>query len=285
MPRKEVKAMAKNTAIQWCDGTVNPTMGCDGCELWSADNKTCYAGKLHEDKGQFNIGFSPRFEVLTYHRGRVAKAARWSDLRGCDRPTKPWLNGMPRTIFVSDMSDSLSKDVPFEYLWTEVVDNVSSVAGRRHVWMWLTKRPERMAEFARWLDDLGVPWPENLWAGTSITTAKSLSRIRSLVRVPARVRFLSVEPQLEDIDLGERLEGIHWVIQGGESGSEARRFDLEWADRMREQCRATGVAYFLKQLGNDPYENGEPIRVKGRHGGDWDQWPHERFRVREFPEG
>ena len=74
------------------------------------------------------------------------------------------------------------------------------------------------------------------------------------------------------------------MIQGGESGSEARRFDLEWADRMREQCQEAGVAYFMKQLGNDPYENGEPIDVRGRHGGDWDKWPYGRLRVREFPE-
>ncbi len=281
--RKGVKVMGKNTAIQWCDDTVNPTMGCDGCELWMDGNKTCYAGKLHEDKGPFNIGFSSRFEILTYHRGRVAKSAKWSDLRGSDRPNKPWLNGMPRTIFVSDMSDSLSKAVPFEYLWTEVIDNVGSVAGRRHVWMWLTKRPERMAKFARWLDDLGVTWPENLWAGTSITTAKSRSRIRSLVKVPAKVRFLSVEPQLEEIDLEDQLDGIDWVIQGGESGSEARRFDLEWADLMREQCQTAGVAYFMKQVGNDPYENSEPIDIRGRHGGDWDKWPYDRLRLREFP--
>lgn len=276
--------MSKDTAIQWCDSTVNPTMGCDGCELWSDGNKTCYAGLLHQNRGETNIGFSPRFDILTFHRGRVARSARWPGLRGCDRPTKPWLNGMPRTIFVSDMSDSLSKDVPFEYLWTEVIDNVGSVAGRQHVWMWLTKRPERMAEFARWLDDLGVQWPENLWAGTSITTARTRSRIRSLMNVPAAVRFLSVEPQLEDIDLDGRLDGVHWVIQGGESGSEARQFDLEWADRTREQCQAAGVAYFMKQLGNDPHENGVPIEVRGRHGGDWDKWPYDRLRVREFPE-
>lgn len=139
-----------------------------------------------------------------------------------------------------------------------------------------------MAEFARWLKDLGVPWPANLWAGTSVTTSPTRSRIADLVEVSAAVRFLSVEPQIEDIDLAGRLDGIHWVIQGGESGTGSRRFDVEWADRMREQCKGAGVAYFLKQLGSVAFEIGQPYPMRHPHGGDWTEW-YERLRVREFP--
>ena len=274
--------MAETTPIQWCDGTVNPTMGCDGCELWNEQRRSCYAGREHLRKGAINRGYSPRFETLTVHAGRTAEAACDSSLLGENRLDKPWLNGLPRMIFVSDMSDALSKSVPFSYLRREIVDVAVSRNGRRHLWLWLTKRPGRMAKFARYLEGLDVPWPRNLWAGTSITTQDTLSRAKQLLEVPADVRFLSVEPQDEDIDLDGQLEGIHWVIQGGESGPEARRFDLEWADRMREQCRSAGVPYFLKQLGKERYENGARIKLLDSHGGDWSEWP-ERLKVREVP--
>ncbi len=277
--------MANETNIHWTDSTVNPTTGCDGCELWPADPeaRTCYAGLLHERKGATNIGFAPRFDIVTPFPGRMAEAARWSSLRGRVRNDGPWKNGLPRMIFVSNLSDALSASVSFEYLFTEIIGEVGSVHGQRHIWQWLTKRPKRMAEFARWLERYEVPWPPNLWAGTSITTAGTISRVTELLDVPAAVRFLSVEPQLEDIDLDGRLDGIHWIIQGGESGARARRFDLEWADRMLGQCRDADVPYFLKQLGKVPFENDEPFPIRHSHGSDWDEWP-ERLRVREFPQ-
>lgn len=122
--------MSKTTPIQWCDSTVNPTMGCDGCELWSPQRHSCYAGILHDRKGGTNVGFSPEFNILTLHRGRMAEAAKWSDLLGRVRDDAPWVDGQPRLIFVSDMSDSLSDEVTFGYLLTEVIDVVGSVNGR-----------------------------------------------------------------------------------------------------------------------------------------------------------
>ena len=275
--------MANETQIHWTDSTVNPTAGCDGCELWTPENRTCYAGLLHEQKAATNIGFSPDFKILQPFPGRMAEAAGLSSLRGRVRDGGPWKNGLPRMIFISSMSDALSAAVSFDYLFAEIIDNVSSESGRRHVWQWLTKRPPRMAKFARWLEDMGVPWPPNLWAGTSVTDTDTLSRVRQLLEVPAAVRFLSVEPQIEDIDMSGHLAGIGWVIQGGGSGSESSRFDVEWADRMREQCRAAGVPYFLKQLGTVAFENGEPLPLRHYHGSDWAEW-HERLRVREFPD-
>lgn len=274
----------QGTGIQWCDDTVNPTMGCDGCELWGPQRKSCYAGILHERKRGRHLGFAPSFEQVTRFEGRMAKAARLPDLRDRGRLHKPWLDGSPRLIFVSDMSDALSRAVSFEYLEQEIIDNVTSPEGQRHRWLWLTKRPPRMAEFSAQLLAWGVRWPANLWAGTSITSATMTSRIDALLAVgdESTVRFLSVEPQIEAIDLGAWLPTIDWVIQGGESGEDARPFDLAWARTLRDACRRAKVPYFLKQLGTAPMLDGQPLRLRNRHGGDWAEWP-EDLRVRQVP--
>ena len=138
--------MSQKTRIHWCDSTVNPTMGCDGCELWGKQRKTCYAGILHDQFGGHKPGYAPTFGQVTLFPGRMAKAAAWSDLRGKARPDKPWLDGLPRLIFVSDMTDSLCPSVSFEYLKEEVIENVISDKGQRHCWLWLTKRATRMAK-------------------------------------------------------------------------------------------------------------------------------------------
>ena len=280
------------TKIQWCDSTVNPTMGCDGCELREVitrqnpegvARRSCYAGTLHDRcKGQ--KGFAPTFEQVTLFPGRMAEAAAWSDLYGKNRPDKPWLNGRPRMIFVSDMSDALSNAASFDYLKSEIIDNVTSVDGRRHIWLWLTKRPARMSQFNQWLwSSEGVQWPKNLWPGTSITAQKHRDRYRELLDIYAP-RFLSVEPQVESIVAGAFYGcAPHWVIQGGESGKDARVFDLEWADEMRRRCDRLGASYFLKQVGAKPVFNGKPLKLKDRHGGDWKEWPDDRFRIREVP--
>jgi protein gp37 len=277
--------MGKATKIHWCDSTCNPTMGCDGCELWAGDVKKCYAGTRHGLRGS-QKGFSPSFNELTLWTGRMAEAARWRDLAGTARDDKPWLDGLPRLVFISDMSDALSAEVTFEFLETEIIAAVSSPEGRRHQWLWLTKRPERMAQFSDYLRAKGVAWPANLWAGTSVTTQATTGRIEPLLRVGGgdTIRFLSVEPQLERIDLSPWLPRLDWVIQGGESGAGARPFDLEWAHDLIRQCRAAGVPYFLKQLGSAAFNDGRRLRLKDRHGGDWMEWPEEALRVREMPE-
>lgn len=276
--------MSKNTKIQWCDSTINPTMGCDGCELWDTNRKSCYAGILHMRFGGATKGYAPSFEDVTLFPGRMAEAARWSDLRGKDRPDKPWLNGLPRLIFVSDMSDSLSKVVTFDYLMDEVIGNVTSEQGRRHHWLWLTKRPKRMAEFSAWLRHRGIEWPSNIWAGTSITNQKTTSRIRHLLNVgdEGTIRFLSGEPQVEEIDFEQWLPRLDWFIHGGESGHGARSFDIRWATNLIEQCRRHDVAYFLKQLGSHVVDGANRLGLKDNHAGDWKEWP-KSVRVREMP--
>ena len=293
--------MSKETAIQWCDSTVNPVMGCAGCELWTAQRKTCYAGQLHQLR-HWHKGFSPDFDKPKLFAGRTAVAARWPDLAGTKRPDKPWLDGLPRLIFVSDMGDALSEagaigddnapvagggGVPFEYLKSEVIDAATSNSGRRHQWLWLTKRPGRMAEFGRWLrGEHGVAFPPNLWAGTSVTGRATLGRIAQLRRVSGEgnVRFLSVEPLWEEVSLAGRLDGVRWVVVGGESRQRgpAREFRCEWARRLRDECEAAGVTFFVKQLGSTVTDGGKRVALRDGHGGDWDEWPAD-LRVRQMP--
>ena len=276
--------MADTTTIHLCDSTVNPVMGCDGCELWNENRRSCYAAILHHRHGGINPGYATQFDQVERFPGRMAKAARLSDLTGLRRQHKPWLDGRPRIIFISDMGDALSKAVSFEYLEAEIIDNVISPAGRRHMWLWLTKQPQRMAEFSTWLADWDVAWPTNLWAGTTVTTDKTVGRLDELFKVgnERTVRLVSVEPQLESIDLRRHLPGLDWVIQGGESGSDARSFDMAWARQMRDHCREAGVHYFFKQLGSNPFSEGKPLGLKKRDGSDWSEFP-EDLRVREVP--
>ncbi len=307
--------MAEKTPIQWCDGTVNPVVGCDGCELWQAETgksprRSCYAGYLHNDrfKGR-NRGFAERFEIPTRRPGQMAKAANTPDLRGRRRgENKGWLDGLPRLWFVSDMGDAFSKlssrpgdpaEVDFPYLRAEIIDVVRTPGGRRHQWLWLTKQPKRMVEFSRWLLEKHVAWPKHLWAGTSITEGRYVERVDYLREVgdDDTVRFLSVEPQHALISLAGKLGGISLVIQGGESGPTkvspkvtldildqrgAREFDIAWARALRDECRRAKVPYFLKQLGSAPVEDGRPVKLDDSHGGDWDEWPKD-LRVREMP--
>jgi protein gp37 len=280
--------MSEKTDIQWCDSTVNPIMGCSGCELWEPKKgiRRCYAGVLHERGKGKKPGHAPSFEIVTPFPGRVIKAAALSDLSETNRDDKPWLNGAPRMIFVSDMGDALSKSVSFAYLEQEVLRAVASVAGRRHRWLWLTKRPERMAEFHDWARTLGWKWPMNLWVGTSVTSTKSVQRVHHLAAIgddDNRVmKFLSLEPQSDDIDISPMLGSVHWVIQGGESGGQALPFHVEWARRTRDDCRRSGVPYFLKQLGRAPIVDGVALNLRHSHGGNWREWPAD-VAVREVP--
>ena len=276
--------MGAKTEIQWADGTCNPTLGCDGCELRDLVRgiKICYAGHLTDRFGG-RKGYAKKFEVVEKAPGRMAEAARWSDLAGTDRPDSPWLNGLPRVIFISDMGDALSKAIDFAYLKTEVIDVVSSPLGQRHEWPWLTKRPARMAKFSAWLMERGIPWPNNLWAGTSITSRNTTRRIAPLVGVgnERTIHFLSVEPQWQAIDLSPWLPQLGWVIQGGQSAKK-KVFDTAWARDVRDQCNAANVPYFLKQLGSHVIHGGYRIKFEDGHGGDWDEWPSD-LCVRQMP--
>ena len=364
--------MSDKTKIQWCHSTVNPIMGCGGCELfpspadvlgsideslsgidgWSggksrvifrdlisnaferianpleghskavsttniwhlreefysavsrlsgpvaakaaegsvARSMTCYAALLHLNKARsivnpergFNIGYAPAFERVTRFQDRVRAMARKRDLGDVNDPKKPWLDGMPRLIFVSDMGDAFSRESDFGFLEEEVIEPIRSPEGRCHFWLWLTKRPDRMARFGERIGG----FPKNVCAMTTVTGPDRLDRIDQLRGVRASVKGLSLEPLWERVPPTElNLEGISWVIVGGESGRKefVRPFDLSWARELRDHCRKKNVAFFLKQLGRRPVFEGEEISLRDGHGGDWSEWP-EDLRVREVPE-
>jgi protein gp37 len=186
----------------------------------------CYAGKLHFNRGanilnpsrNLNKGYAQTFEQVTKFPGRMAAAAKWKDTLGEVYPEKPWMNGLPSTIFVSDMGDALSSNSreDFDFLEREVVGAATSKDGLRHLWLWLTKRPGTMAAFANHIGGM----PVNLCAMTTVTGPKTLGRVDQLRKVKAPCRGLSIEPLWDRIP-PEKLDltGIDWVIVGGESGA------------------------------------------------------------------
>lgn len=296
--------MSEFTNIQWCDSTVNPVAGCSGCELaMGRPEDVCYARRLTEFFGAKGKKGWPRegFFVPELMPGRMAKAAKLHDLTGKSRLEKPWLDGSPRLIFVSDMGDALSETraldengnelpdgIPFGYLKSEVIDVVVSELGKRHQWLWLTKRPNRMAKFSNWiLQEFGISWPPNLWAGTSVTTSATLSRIDDLSEVGTSntIRFVSVEPLWEEVSLADCAPSLSWVILGGESKQKrrARRFELAWARRIRHECTERSLPLFVKQLGGSVTDAGRPqMLADAAHGGDWSEWPID-LRIRHMP--
>jgi len=191
----------------------------------------------------------------------------------------------PRRIFVNSMSDLFHEQVPDEFIWR--VFGVMAQA-RVHTFQILTKRPKRMAEFCSdpyWYQKLAadaveaIPgelvrfsdvseWPlPNVWLGTSVEDNRVRERVDHLRRAPAAVRFLSCEPLIGPIELD--LDGIHWVIVGGESGRGHRPIEAQWVRDIHTQAEAAGAAFFFKQWG------GVKPKAGGREldGRTWDEMP------------
>jgi protein gp37 len=166
----------------------------------------------------------------------------------------------PRRIFVNSMSDLFHEDVPEAF-----IRRVFDVMARAdwHQFQVLTKRHERLAGIGPTL-----PWPAHVWAGVSIESARFVHRADALRKVPAAVRFISAEPLLGPLD-GLDLEGIHWLIAGGESGPAHRPAKAEWFRELRAQCQAAGVPFFFKQWG------GRYPKHRGRvlDGRMWSEYP------------
>ncbi len=263
--------MAKGTKIEWADDTQNAEMGCDGCELWDPKKgvRICYAGVLTEmrvSKGR-RKGWPPAFDNPTIFPGRIAEAARWRDLTGTTRRKprfKPWLDGMPRVIFVNDMGDGFTASLPDDWLAPEL----PVMAASPHLWLFLTKRPDRQRAFS-----LRHELPSNVWAGTSITSPQD-QRLRHLMRTRASVRWVSYEPMLGPVDWRPYLaDGLNWLVVGGASGPtyQNQMMDLAWLADTVEQCRAAGVPIFVKQ-------------DSARHAGVRGRIPDELW-IREYPRG
>jgi protein gp37 len=234
--------MGQSSGIEWTEATWNPLTGCTkvspGC-------RHCYAERMSlrlKAMGQANYanGFT-----LTLHEHMLEVPLRWRK---------------PRTVFVNSMSDLFHEDVPAAF-----IHRVFATMRRAswHRFQVLTKRSGRLLELSGEID-----WPDNVWMGVSVERADYAFRIDDLRRTGARVRFLSLEPLLGPLP-GLDLDGIDWVIVGGESGPGARPVEAAWVADLRDQCVAAGVAFFFKQWGGV---------AKGRHGRTlegrtWDEMP------------
>ncbi|HYT93286.1 MAG TPA: phage Gp37/Gp68 family protein [Gemmataceae bacterium] len=219
--------MSAKSKIEWTDDTWNPVRGCTKISPGCA---RCYAERFAERfRGVPGHPYEQGFDLRLVPE-KLAEPLRWKK---------------PRMVFVNSMSDLFHKDVPDDY-----VLNVARVmqAANWHTYQVLTKRSERLRDMLQTTLSAAAAEP-HIWWGVSVENRKhGLPRIDHLRQTPARVRFLSVEPLLEDLG-GLDLSGIHWVIAGGESGPGARPMQPDWVRSVRDQCAAVGVAFFFKQWG------------------------------------
>jgi protein gp37 len=294
--------MGEATEIEWTDHTFNPWHGCarvsPGCEH-------CYAETFSKRVGhgkRLPMIWGVNAERKFVGNDTWAKPFKWN--------AKAAKEGVRRRVFCASMADV------FE-------DRADLVDSRRRLmnviegtpaldWLLLTKRPQNVLRLWRsaWGND---EWPANVWLGTTVEDQKRADeRIPELLKIPARVRFLSCEPLLEEVkirlsDYGscfhEGYEGrddeadhrqcvshLDWVIVGGESGGGARPFDLAWARSLVNQCKAANVACFVKQLGaravdSDGIAGSNAkglVQLRDHKGGDWTEWTPD-LRVREWP--
>jgi protein gp37 len=249
--------MTGKSAIEWCDLTWNPLAGCTrvspGCDH-------CYAFTLHDTRHHVfveNNGVWPK----TGKPIPVQYAKPFTEIQLFpQRLSDPLKNKRPTKYFVNSMSDLFHSKVPLDYILEcfEVMRKADW-----HIFQVLTKRGNRLQKLADVLN-----WPDNVWMGVSIENDKLTVRADQLRKVPARIRFLSCEPLLEPLP-SLNLEGIDWVITGGESGPDARPCHPDWVRDIRDRCVAAGVAYLHKQWG------GRTPKAGGREldGKIWDEYP------------
>lgn len=223
--------MADHSGIEWTEATWNPTTGCDrvspGCDncyaLTLAKRLKAMGSEKYQEDGDPRTS-GPGFK-LTLHPEVLDLPRSWRQ---------------PRIVFVDSMSDLFHPDVPVEFIRQVFVVMAETP---RHTYQILTKRSQRLRQLAPTLE-----WPANVWMGVSVETDRYRFRIDHLRDAPASVRFLSLEPLLGPLPSLD-LEGIHWVIVGGESGPNARPMSPEWVREIRDQCSEAGVPFFFKQWG------------------------------------
>ena len=245
--------MANNSSIEWTEATWNPVVG---CTIISPGCTNCYAMRMArrlEAMGQ------PKYAGTTRISGGHPK---WNgtirlDEKSLALPAK-WKRG--RMIFVNSMSDLFHENVPLDFIH-RVFETMASTP--QHTYQILTKRADRLEMISSELI-----WPDNIWMGVSVENEDFKFRIDHLRHTKAAVKFLSLEPllgPLESID----LNGINWVIAGGESGPNARPMDADWVRSIRDQCETANVAFHFKQWG------GVNKKKTGRilDGRTWDNFP------------
>jgi protein gp37 len=242
--------MTTVSQIEWTEQTWNPTVGCTkispGC-------KHCYAETMARRLQAMGVRDYANAFRLTLLEHRLAEPLR---------RTKPTV------YFVNSMSDLFHQSVPDEYIDRALT---TMKAAPQHTFQLLTKRAERLQKFFAQRNA-----PANLWLGVSVENRRhGVPRIELLQQTPASVRFLSIEPLLEDVgDLD--LAGIHWVIVGGESGRKARPMRPEWVGGVQRQCEEQGVRFFFKQWGRwgaDGRSRSKKANGRTFAGRQWDDMP------------
>jgi protein gp37 len=246
--------MAETTAIAWADATFNPWIGCHdispGCAHCYAE---AYAKRVGRDFAQ---------------RTRTS-AAYWRQPLKWEKKARE--SGRPFRVFSASLADIFDNEAPQPWR----LDLFDLIEETPHLtWMLLTKRVGNVMRMLKTHD--WCAGRKNVWLGATVVTQAEADRdIPKLLSIKAHARFVSIEPQLELIDLTRWLVGIDMVIVGGESGHHARRFDSAWARSLRAQCRVTGTAFFMKQMGS-------AAGLRDRAGADPSEWP-EDLRVQQFP--
>ena len=266
-----MRVMSANTTIEWATKSWNPTTGCSRV---SAGCDNCYAFRLHD------MRFAKNREAARAAGHRDARGARSAGVAlpfatQYDAPFSriqlleqrlgdPFTWRQPERVFVDSMADLFHESVPDAFL-----DRVFDVMERvdRHVYQVLTKRPGRLASYTQRRYPATLA-PAHIWLGTSVEDMRVAERVDDLRQVPARVRFLSCEPLIGSLR-SLPLDGIHWVIVGGESGPRRRRIDMSWVRELRDMCGREGVAFFFKQVG------GHTPKAGGREldGRTYDEFP------------
>jgi len=248
--------MATNSKIEWTEATWNPVAG---CSIVSPGCTNCYAmrmaARLSAMGQEKYVGTTRLSGGRPKWNGHVKPHAASLDL------PRSWREG--KLIFVNSMSDLFHDEVPLAFV--QAVFKVMRETPQ-HTYQLLTKRAERLEELSA-----KISWPSNVWMGVSVESEDYVFRIDCLKRTRAQTKFLSLEPLLGPLDLLD-LNGIDWVIVGGESGPGSRPMNREWARSIRDQCLKSRVPFHFKQWG------GRNKKAAGRKldGRTWDQWPRRR---------
>lgn len=214
--------MANNSKIEWTEATWNP---CTGCTKISSGCKNCYAERMAirlKNMGQKK--YKNGFKVAT-HKDSLDIPLSWTE---------------PKKIFVNSMSDLFHVEIPEKFI-LDVFEIMSKA--NWHQFQVLTKRPERALKLNKKLK-----WESNIWFGATIESQDYLHRLNYLKKTSAKIKFLSLEPLLSAINK-INLDGIDWVIVGGESGPNSRPIKEEWVLNIRDQCKEQGIPFFFKQWG------------------------------------
>ena len=237
--------MATTSHIEWTEMTWNPVTGCSKI---SAGCKHCYAERMAKRLNAMgSLRYSNGFR-LTLQEDLIDAPKAWKK---------------PRLVFVNSMSDLFHQAVPTEFI-KRVFQTMQDCP--QHTFQILTKRSDRLRELGH-----SLPWPSNVWMGVSVEDYRVVHRISDLVTVPANVRFLSCEPLIGPLE-NLPMQGLHWVIVGGESGPGARPMQQVWVESIHRQCIDAAVPFFFKQWG------GVRKDMTGRalHGRTYDEMPTSR---------